>query len=463
MGNKMSMHDSLGHLPTKMEVVLLFQGADGNPIRDAIASHLRSHPEEIGARFGVTLVSEGAAHGASPIHQRVRQQLAQADAAVAILSKDERPASTAGNLWYEIGLWYGLKERAQDPAGASILLLIDTDDEREKDPAWPVDPPTDLHGLVWKRVSSPDDAVVAVQDFCVHLMNRRPSSAPDTEASRVRAIIGHGRDTWSDDLRTHCSTAEAECDFRAASSALLAELARALDAKRSIARLVELLGRIARRCNDLVVALKAPGDVAIFSHRRDSLAALDRAVSELEHLAAVVHEREFSTDPTDPRRDPLTEVLPEFISELVRGSSLLTTPGEDEPTFLRQAKRLMEDGDVQAFCDWAGEVLHGGDSYSNSAVFQSDAHSEGSNEFDRLSAALFLQSTRAASISEVVARLTRAYFDGCVDGLLGAFESGNHDGDRVADILRSARQRLPHNDDSTSFPYSAWARAETVR
>ena len=109
--------------------------------------------------------------GAHDIYTRCRRAIIESDACIAVLTRDGRDASKAGNLWLEVGLWLGLK-RADN-----LLLLLE--DARN------VEAPSDIPGYVSNRIKEPSDVSAPITRFLTNitLLNQAKRSRERTKLS----------------------------------------------------------------------------------------------------------------------------------------------------------------------------------------------------------------------------------------------------------------------------------------
>jgi hypothetical protein len=101
------------------------------------------------------------------------------DYAVALFTVDERPASTAGNLWFEVGYWYAKR-------GGQTLLIIEHAPQAKDN----LRIPSNLQGVAYRRGKSAEEVKTHFSDF---LLNAEAYS-------RRRAIEDFGQEilarTW---------------------------------------------------------------------------------------------------------------------------------------------------------------------------------------------------------------------------------------------------------------------------
>lgn len=95
-----------GDGPT-MTIWCLYQGLIGKEY----AEHLRWRTAKERPGFTVRLSSDGDGTADGVLFDRIREDCRSAHAAIAVVSYDSRAASSAGNLWLELGLWLASRDQ----------------------------------------------------------------------------------------------------------------------------------------------------------------------------------------------------------------------------------------------------------------------------------------------------------------------------------------------------------------
>lgn len=95
-----------------INVIVLFQGGLGESLAKSVCDGLRkaNHPYST-YNINPFRLSDGE-NSADIVHEKLIKTIKIYDNAIAIISFDPRPASSAGNIWMEIGLWCGVKSRS---------------------------------------------------------------------------------------------------------------------------------------------------------------------------------------------------------------------------------------------------------------------------------------------------------------------------------------------------------------
>jgi hypothetical protein len=115
----------------KFTILLIFQGLRAN----RYVKHVRDLLSQ--REYCVLQTWDKSPNLQDDILSRFRTDVDRSDAAICIVTPDLRAASTAGNLWLEIGLWCGLK--------SEHTLLVCAQDSPK------VDLPSDIRGRVARR------------------------------------------------------------------------------------------------------------------------------------------------------------------------------------------------------------------------------------------------------------------------------------------------------------------------
>lgn len=445
----------------RLNVVIFFQGDEANPFRDALLGAVRNNTE-MSKLYDIRIVSHSPSDGEENVHQRVVRAVHTADAAVAILSEDPRPACQAGNMWHEVGLWYGMKQPFK-ASGARLLLIWHDPSEPRRVGTEPI---SNLGGKVWAKVSSAADAVAEMVPFLQVVSQSRDSQSEPEQASMVHATIGAARDDWEDVFRTRCAAALDACTFRSESLALLAELSRTYDVARTVAELVSTLAGVSRRIDRLVSALTRTGDSqspdAFHRHK-----AMDRLAQEMRRLRMfserLAADRQFAAGPGAGVSLSLTGSLQTFLQSLLADAlEYLRAEGAGREVVLRAEKVVDEDA-ARNFCMFAAEFLDHQAKFANASVFAGGLPRDpgGNLEYDEVTLAVHRQGVLADDMVDVIEKFSHSYFGSCIESLYEVFGADDLAGDHLPEMFRHARDSMPHNREDVAF--DPWFRSrETV-
>jgi hypothetical protein len=101
-----------------MKVLIIYQGKKANvpkPYRAHLVEYISTKHQSV----TVKKLDDGQNSFETNYYDKFIEMVRECDAAIALITKDIRHASGAGNAWLEIGLWCG-KKSAQN-----LLLLVD--------------------------------------------------------------------------------------------------------------------------------------------------------------------------------------------------------------------------------------------------------------------------------------------------------------------------------------------------
>ncbi len=99
-------------------ILLIYQGGESKTHAEKLADHFSRAPTK--DRLCLFFAAEQETSGC--LLEHVETAINDADAAIALIAPDTRPASSAGNLWLEVGYWIASK-----PRDALMLVVLNTD------------------------------------------------------------------------------------------------------------------------------------------------------------------------------------------------------------------------------------------------------------------------------------------------------------------------------------------------
>lgn len=208
----------------RIKVWFIYQGKKADPIMKGLARKFLKTEARKWAVFHESGYNEDSADGT--IYSRVTKDARACDAAVAIVTLDDRDAWVAGNLWFEIGLWL-----AQKPE-RDLVLCVDRKIDKRKLKG----PISDLVGKVAKPFSGVGELWTIVHEHImnVHKRYRTPLAAPPgadrPPELKVRDTFAPPDTRWESDASYYCPNPEKTeafvCPYRKASLGFSAELLR---------------------------------------------------------------------------------------------------------------------------------------------------------------------------------------------------------------------------------------------
>lgn len=214
--------------PRKPLVWIIYQGDEGK----RLANELQVWAPPYGVELRLTRNHEPGLLWS--VLDRVRQDCDECDAAIALITPDNRPASEAGNTWFEIGLWLG----SRDPSLLKVLQHASTNRA------------SDVQSAIVRKFSGDQELQTAFADEINFLLKRLfPNSERPQRKRKVQAVFG-GKDKncWLRPASYACHgklDSEEPCPFREASMEFAAELMRMGRANHERHTIEDALSRLA--------------------------------------------------------------------------------------------------------------------------------------------------------------------------------------------------------------------------
>ncbi len=199
----------------KNKVWIIFQGEKGKEIVDSFSGKFHKFGNKYDTHFHLTSFHPDTTEAS--IYSRVQQDAVECDAAIAIIADDDRHASVAGNLWFEIGLWL-----AQKPASRLIICKKGNVNLEEKHEQLI----SDIHGKPAPSFIDNEKIWTHIFEFVINLNPQNCNlSIP---YSKVNDIFNrNGSPMWISKETYHCGSNNNEvCGFREQSLEFSAELLR---------------------------------------------------------------------------------------------------------------------------------------------------------------------------------------------------------------------------------------------
>ncbi len=423
---------------SRRQVLVLWQGERGKAYADAVHKAVEDHPPEFG--LSVKLVSQDRVCLERQIYEGVRRDIAASSAAVAVIARDERRASEAGNVWLEIGLWCSLRssrrllvcmEKDEGVAAASDVLgrvtpgFANAAELREHVQRFLfdifVDPAAEGDGWAFAE-RYPDHQ--KVKDT---ILNRHPDGSPTVEA-----VIG-------------CSRHGDECPHREELFYLTSELLRMGRANREHAAIQSHLRTIAASCFVLAECMRLPEMYGLPAARSAYYPRLRQAVEALQKTAQQLLGRHDRADRmhTDP-----WERISEYFSyriQLAAGYAPARNRSRISPGALARG--------LDEFLTWARRVVEDPD-YEQEVRRTSVADGHESSVYTQLSEC----GDYADCFSDVLDCFGEDYFRLCrkaiTQGLGRIVDPGS-----IPEGIKAVRANLPHNRAKSKLP-TVWPRPD---
>ena len=287
------MTSESGSLP---KVWLIYQGRTGKQLIDSMAARFwkAGGPDKQFAYFHKSSFHPNNADGS--VYQRVLDDAATCDAAIAVICKDTRHASKAGNLWLEVGLWL-----ARRPAANLLICQYGEVSVSQGQ----LDLISDLGGKVVPHVDNEDKLWSCFLEHVTKVSNS--SSVPEAIGARIKIkdIFGvkQSSDRWLTDELYLCPNKRTDqCKFRERSLEFAAELLRMGRVNRERTMLEVYLDRVATQATEFIQLEEAGSELA-YSSRLVCLQKLQKAVADLHSYAE--NELARASNPYDEEYPPL--------------------------------------------------------------------------------------------------------------------------------------------------------------
>ena len=187
-----------------LKVLILYQGDEAPKFRGHIGEYINKLDlPELGSQGTVKPIiyqGEGDTFDAET-YRGFRSYVFDCDIAIAILTKDQRASSTAGNLWFEIGLWCGLK------SDKDILVLVQSPPsnyDEKKNGEFPVKLPSDVQGKAAPRFCTAKETNGYILKFLLKKLKEKAESITKNVTvykcmDKIRHTIANGCD--EDDIQ----------------------------------------------------------------------------------------------------------------------------------------------------------------------------------------------------------------------------------------------------------------------
>jgi hypothetical protein len=132
-----------------LKVLIVYQGDSSSEFRKHIVEIITEYNQKVdNANITPMLFKGGGDSFESATYKHLRKYIISCDAAIAIVSSDKRYSSSAGNLWFEMGLWCGINLEK------NLLVLVQeqpSNYDEQTNGKFPVDAPSNIVGQTAPR------------------------------------------------------------------------------------------------------------------------------------------------------------------------------------------------------------------------------------------------------------------------------------------------------------------------
>jgi len=208
----------------KSKVWVIYQGENREPSLTWVKEVFTELTQNNTAQGQYTTYNEPTFEGT--ILDAVYKDIVACDIAIALVTKDERWASEAGNLWFEIGLWLGRK------GGSSIRVFVHNDAESEESQKII----SDIGGYPYERYSDESELREKIKDFIQKRRDNHQGVGGDRRRKKIRDVLARGSNgIWLGDEPYKCKRNGGNvCDVRLNSYAFSSELLRMSKTNREV-------------------------------------------------------------------------------------------------------------------------------------------------------------------------------------------------------------------------------------
>lgn len=283
---------------TQSKVWIIFQGDEGKDIVKDLSDEFLKCSNEKNIIFHCTSFHPDNAEGS--VYKRVQQDAAECNAAIAIIANDLRGASTAGNLWFEIGLWL-----AQRPSDRLIICKKEnvTLDSKHNELI------TDINGKVVPSFTNNETLWNHIFKFVTTLDLKPKKNNQSTQYNKIDDIYNKNKSSmWLTGHSYHCHSKNNQvCSFREQSFEFSAELLRMGKVNRERELLALIISRIAtysgmyrtekEECDNKNIPFK------LTNKRRKILKNLNKSLVKIIDFDAKINSPHYSD-----QREPLERV-----------------------------------------------------------------------------------------------------------------------------------------------------------
>ena len=436
-----------------LRLLIIYQGDQASLFRDHAVRFLRNIPKD-----GTVSTGEVAFGGNSLSHSVLASFLKEVDAcdaAIALVTEDPRAASTAGNLWFELGYWAGQKGTDK------LLVMLQDKDELGKDRPM-VTMISDLIGQVAPRFGKEKDMNDPLRAFVDVLRNKmfqgfggptHDSSGRYRNEKKIKDTLSCSSPNWTFELNTQClQKPESKCIVNSSSLVFMSELMRMGRSNREASSIQVRLYVIGYLCDALIhLDYESESSVDQFVKRVMLMDALGDAIKELHDTANDLLVRSDANRPTPNHWQ--WERLEKYISHRVKKSSAnVELFGQD-----LRAKWLVEA--AGRFVNWMRKYADG---YTQMTMY-SHRFRPKLQENDPELEDLLHWGMYSLKIAKILDIYSSRYFESCRDVIKTRL--GNTDLLRREGIWRvfgDICSEFPHNMPSPRFP-EIWPIADDKR
>lgn len=365
----------------------------------------------------------------------------QCDLAIAILLKDGRKASEAGNLWLELGIWCGIKS-------PNNLLFFVEDSEGAKFPS-------DVGGILIPRFKKPEDLDGEIHEF---LFNYNKSSfesknTHDNDGNyldnfKIKDTITNRSGTIQDISSLFlCNKEDSECTYRQELFYFISELLRMGRSNYEHAIIEKCLFLISKLIDRIITTYYYTGQRKMMAKNERQTLML-----ELDNIFQILYQTgEKLLERTDSNKTPEKDVWQRIKYYLNYRLTIAQKNQNPNNTFygLRYSGEQLNE-----FIKWCKQY-HDTDSNLHDTLFCPE------KKEDKLIETMDNHGRLARIMAWELERLGRDYFYTCREIISSGLKEIEHVS-HIPHKLMNIRNKLPHNNTTVTLP-KIWPRNSEER
>ncbi|MFC1763617.1 hypothetical protein ACFL6U_16255 [Planctomycetota bacterium] len=425
-------------------VLILYQGDKATPFRKHIVERL----EIAGCKPSALRYNEYDHNDGVALYERLEEAVEKCDAAVALVTLDEREASSCGNLWMEIGYWLGRKHRK-----TIKIMLQSQPSDWAKDIKWPVEPPSNIVGQHCPRFSDDKDLSTLITEYSneVKDMLRKPQIG-DTHTKdgiyidrhKISEILLSDKAGINPEDLYECPIRNKKCNYRKESISLLCEFLHMeevswLDWLASV-----FFNRLCHLCLK-TVNTDYEGVINNPYYRRNSrCTSIDEIHNMVKSILGAISYAKYPAGKPHNAKNKW-EKLKDYLMYRLNLDYYRKWGIPDEVTKESHKK------DIESFCEWAKWWERG--DYRQSDYYKNGFRPTGRSEtIEEQEAEQFLDNGRFASRISKALNLHHATFRGEYTSAFSKSKMKLTNNTRIAQAIQVMCKHLPQNRIDSQFP-----------
>ena len=425
----------------RASVLLLYQGDIAHDVVDQLLLEFRKHSD-----FELIKVSDNDGTFDVELVNECTDKIQNCKAAIAVVAPDPRNSIKAGNIWFEIGLWCGL--RSKDTLWFAVAEEVGDD------------LPTDVVGHAEPRFKSVDQLCKQILGFLDNLSRRGAFGEVDTDYDAEQKVYDTIVRRWNSAGNTNrlyqCGNRKdgTDCAYRREFTRFLSELLRMGRSNREHAVIEDCIHQMPQILESIIPTLSGSrlteikNPVAV-PKRRTEIRKLTKVLRRLRQTSELLLERK-----NRPGTEPWQRVYHYLcyrmeVAQKVTDNDLRNRLQEDTVSLPDLLSGLPD------FIKWAANCEDASSGYGNSVIYVAsvkDANEHMSRLYDML--------RMTTGIGIVLEYFGQVYFGLCRDIIkTGLAQAGGMAS--MPTKVEGIRRGLPHNNSKVILP-KIWPSSEAA-